>query len=136
MGFTQDIASAKSQAKLYFHPKQSAFRELEFLSRALAAVFFAFFHAAVAGEVAGVAKFLGHAAGAFTFRLSRRAEAEHGFQSPSHSLTNRARLAGDAAAMNKHGDIEPAAHFRQIQRTSHRVTILDLSEVILQTSAV
>ena len=61
-------------------PELLPLRELEALASALAAVFLAFLHAAVAGEIAGVAQLLGHAAvGRRRFALDRLPcfQAEH-----------------------------------------------------------
>ena len=89
-------------------------RELEAFAGAFATVFFPFFHAAVAGEVAGVTELLGHAARSRTgsrFALGRsargfrrrafRGQPEHGFQGAGHPLANSAGLPREASAMRR-----------------------------------
>src|SRR6476620_3607345 len=72
-------------------------RELEALAGTLAAVLLAFLHAAVAGDVAGVAQLFGHAAACFLLAGGRGAE--HFLQRARHALTDSAGLPGEAAAM-------------------------------------
>src|SRR5438309_11127670 len=79
-----------------------AFGELEGAAGAFEAVLLAFFHAAVAGEVAGVAELLGHAAGGFTVGGFRGGLAELVFEGASDALANGTGLAREAAAVNAH----------------------------------
>src|SRR5262245_370760 len=70
-------------------------RELEALAGALLAVFFALLHAAVAGEVAGVAQLLVHADGGRIGGGVAGDGSEHDFESAGQSLADGARLAGE-----------------------------------------
>src|SRR5438034_5166490 len=78
--------------------------ELERLAGPLLAVLLAFLHAAVAGEVAGVAELLGEAARggllAVGARLRFGRAAEHALQGAGDALAAGARLAGEAAALD------------------------------------
>src|SRR5260370_14995960 len=124
-------------------------RELEAFAGAFATVFFAFFHAAVAGEVAGVAKLLGHAprsrtGGDFALGWSAsgfrrgafRGQAEHGFQGTGHPLANSAGLPREASAMDFDDHVETIAHLRQLQWPNDGGSILDFGEIIFQTAAI
>src|SRR5687768_15891460 len=93
-------------------------RELEALPRSLPAVLLALLHAAVAGEVAGVAKLLVHAGGG-TFRGALHGDgdrAEHDLERAGHALADRARLTREAAAVNLDLHIEAVLHLGQQQR--------------------
>src|SRR5439155_10382438 len=83
-----------------------AFGELEGAAGAFEAVLLAFFHAAVAGEIAGVAELLGHAAGGFTVGGLGAGLAEHVLEGTGDALANSAGLAREAAAVNAHEHVE------------------------------
>src|SRR5262249_13158819 len=114
-------------------------RELEALAGALAAVLLSLLHAAVAGQVAGVAELLGHVRLPFGLlavggRLA--AQAEHVLQRAGHALAARAALAGEAAALDVDEHVETVAHFSDFERTDHRGAVLVLGEVLFQGPAV
>src|SRR5260370_4518063 len=114
--------------------KSLALRELEALAGALAAVLLAFLHAAVAGEVAGIAEFLGHATARFL--LARGRGTEHFLQGAGHALADGARLPGEAAAVDVDEDIEAIAHVGGLQRRDHSAAVLVLGEVVLEHAIV
>src|SRR5262245_40980583 len=74
----------------------SALRELEALAGALAAVFLAFLHAAVAGQVAGIAQLLGHVVDRLAVHgFGRGGQAVHLLQGPRDALADGPALAAD-----------------------------------------
>src|SRR5262245_61588991 len=123
--------SAKPQAAF-----KLPLRKLEALSRSLFAVLLAFLHAAVAGEVAGVAEFLVHADGGGVGSGIGGNGAEHDFEGAGQTLGDGAGLSREAAAVHLHGHVEPVLHFRQLQRTEHGVAVLVFGEVTLERPAV
>src|SRR5262245_57423545 len=88
------------------HPG-SPLRELEALAGALLAVFFALLHAAVAGEVSGVAQLLVHADGGRIGSGIAGDGPEHDLESAGQALADGAGLAGEPAAMDLHDHGEP-----------------------------
>src|SRR5262249_35054431 len=108
----------------FFSERSLALGELEALAGALFAVFLAFLHAAIAGEIAGVAEDLGDAAGGFAVGFGRGRVAEHGLEGAGGPLANGAGLAGDAAPLDLDDHVQPVAHLRDDQRPKDGVAIL------------
>src|SRR5882724_3347632 len=111
-----------------------ALRELEALAGALATVLLAFLHAAIAGEVAGVAELFGHAAARFLLAGGRGTE--HFLQGAGHALTDGARLPGEAAAVDVDENVEAIAHVGGLQRRHHCAAVLVLGEVVFEPAIV
>src|SRR5262249_42668008 len=112
-------------------------RELEALAGALAAVFLAFLHAAVAGEIAGVAELLGHADDrvlAVAGVLGR--QAEHLLERAGDTLAGSAGLTREAAAANLDRHVELVAHVGQFERAVDGRAILVLREELVDGSLV
>src|SRR5690349_20020650 len=104
--------------------------ELEAAACAFAAVLIAFLHAAVAGQVAGVAEFLAHAAGGAFVPLAvfGGGFTEHLDESAGHALADRAGLAGDAAAVGPDLHVYLRGHLGQLERPHGGVAVLGLGE--------
>src|SRR5262245_13992243 len=92
-------------------------RELERPAGTLAPVLLSLLHSAVAGQVAGVAEFLGDAAlGRLPVGAGRcggLAFAEHRLQGPGDALRSGPGLAGDAAAANVDEHVQPVSHVEE-----------------------
>src|SRR5260370_41418084 len=115
--------------------KRLPFRELEALAGAFAAVFFAFFHAAVAGEIAGIVDLFDHAAGGLTIGAGGGL-AEHNFQGTGDALADGASLAGEAAAMDQDRHVQARAHLGQDERADHSGAILFFGVIVIQGPAI
>src|SRR5262245_47928337 len=123
---------------------ESTLGELEALASALAAVFLAFLHAAVAGQVTGITQKLAHAACptlavcglAIGSAGSGSGQAKHLLDPAGAALAGGSTLTSEPTAADRHRHVHALAEIRHIEGAIDGVAVLFLGEVLFNRAAI